>query len=76
VFAEPLHSNGSYSIVACVFVAAGKCLPSICLAIDVSSDYTIPAFWHHFNTIFGFLDVIIFLFFQVENRAMDAKKSQ
>jgi hypothetical protein len=29
LFSTPLHSNGSYSIVACVFVAAEMCLPSI-----------------------------------------------
>jgi hypothetical protein len=27
VLTVPLHSNGSYPIVACVFVAAGMCLP-------------------------------------------------
>jgi hypothetical protein len=30
----PLHSNGSYSIVACLFIAAGMCLPSRCLAMN------------------------------------------
>jgi hypothetical protein len=40
-FTVPLHSDGSYSIVACVFFAAEICLPSICLAKDVSSDFTI-----------------------------------
>jgi hypothetical protein len=29
------HSNGSYSIVACIFVVAGMCLPSRCLAMDI-----------------------------------------
>jgi hypothetical protein len=43
VFTAPLHSNGSYSIVACVFVSTGMCVPSSCLAVDVSSDFTIPA---------------------------------
>jgi hypothetical protein len=47
VFAAPLHSNGSYSIVACAFVAAGMCLPSRCLAMNVCSDFTIPAFGRH-----------------------------
>jgi hypothetical protein len=42
-----MHSNGNYSIVACVFVAAGMCLPSRCLAINVYSDFTIPAFQRH-----------------------------
>jgi hypothetical protein len=47
MFTAPLHSNGRYSGVACVFVAAGVCLPSTCLAVDVSSDFTIPAFGRH-----------------------------
>jgi hypothetical protein len=47
VITVQLHSNGSYSIVACVFVAAGMCLPSRCLAMNVYSDFTIPAFGLH-----------------------------
>jgi hypothetical protein len=47
VFTALLHNKGSYSIVACVFIATGMCLPSSCLAIDVSSDFTIPAFGRH-----------------------------
>jgi hypothetical protein len=47
VFLAPLHSNGSYSIVSCVLVAAGMCLPSRCLAINVYSDFVIPTFGHH-----------------------------
>jgi hypothetical protein len=47
VFTGPLHSNGIYSIVACVFVAAVMCLSSSCLAMDVFSDFTIPAFGRH-----------------------------
>jgi hypothetical protein len=31
MFTAPLHSNGSYSIAACLFVAAGIYLPSRCL---------------------------------------------
>jgi hypothetical protein len=34
-FTAPSHSNGSYPIVACVFVAAGMCLPSRCLETGV-----------------------------------------
>jgi hypothetical protein len=45
VFSGSLHSNGSYSI------AAGICLPSSCLAMDVSSDFTFPAFGHHVTII-------------------------
>jgi hypothetical protein len=47
VFTAPLHSNGSYLIVACIFVAAGMCLPSHCLGMNVCSDFTIPAFGSH-----------------------------
>jgi hypothetical protein len=46
-----LHSNRSYSIVACVFVATRVCLPSSCLVMDVSSSFTIPAFGRH-DTIY------------------------
>jgi hypothetical protein len=47
VFITPLNTNGSYSIFACVFVAAGMCLPSRCIAMNVYSDFTIPAFDSH-----------------------------
>jgi hypothetical protein len=47
VFTAPLHSNVSYSTIACVFVVAGMYLPSRCLAMNVYSDVTIPAFRHH-----------------------------
>jgi hypothetical protein len=47
LFTSPLHSNGSYSIVAWVFVAAGMCLPSRCLAIKDYPDFAIPAFGRH-----------------------------
>jgi hypothetical protein len=47
VFTALLHSNGSYPIVACVFVAAGMCLPSRCLAMNDYSDFAIPAFGRH-----------------------------
>jgi hypothetical protein len=47
VFTAPLYSNGSYSIVSCVFLATGMSFPSSCLAIDASSDFTIPAFGSH-----------------------------
>jgi hypothetical protein len=42
IFIAPLHSNGSYSIVAYLFVSAGLCLPSCCLAMDVY-------FWLHYS---------------------------
>jgi hypothetical protein len=44
VFTSPLHRNGSSSIVPCEFVAAGMCLPSRCLVIDVCSGSTILDF--------------------------------
>jgi hypothetical protein len=44
VVITPLHSNGSYSIVACVFVAAGICLPSRSLAMDVYSNFALQVF--------------------------------
>jgi hypothetical protein len=47
VFSAPLHRNGSYSIVACVFVAAGMCLPSRCIAINVYSNFATPTFGSH-----------------------------
>jgi hypothetical protein len=47
VITTPLHSNGNYSIVACVFCAAGMCLPSRCLIMDVSYDFIIPDFGRH-----------------------------
>jgi hypothetical protein len=47
LFAAPLHTNWSYSVVACIFVAATMCFPSRCLAMNVYSDSTIPTFWLH-----------------------------
>jgi hypothetical protein len=35
VFAAPLYSNGIYLIVTCLFVAAGMCLPSRCLEMNI-----------------------------------------
>jgi hypothetical protein len=37
--------------VACVFVVAGMCLPSCCLALD-NSDFIIPAFGRHVTVCF------------------------
>jgi hypothetical protein len=51
VFTAPLHRNGSNSIVACVFVVAGMCLPIRCVAMNVCFDFTITAFGRH-ATIF------------------------
>jgi hypothetical protein len=54
MFTAPLHGNGSYSIVARVFVAAWMCLPSRFLAVNFCSDFTIPAFGRHVTTCFNF----------------------
>jgi hypothetical protein len=54
VFTTPFYNNGSYSIVVCVFFAAKMCLPNRCLAMNVYSDFTTPAFGRHV-TIFFFL---------------------
>jgi hypothetical protein len=40
------------SIVACIYVVAGTCVPNRCLAIDVSSGSTIPNFRHHVTIFF------------------------
>jgi hypothetical protein len=58
-----LHSNGIFSIVACVFVAARMCLPSRCLAIYVYSDFTIPAFGRHVTILSKLIDVLEKYFF-------------
>jgi hypothetical protein len=55
-FTAPLPSNGSYSIVGCIFVAAGMCLPSRCLVTNVYSNVTIPAFGRHV-TIYGHIKI-------------------
>jgi hypothetical protein len=47
VFTALLHNNGSYSIIACVFIAAGTFLPSRCLAKNIYCDYAIPTFGRH-----------------------------
>jgi hypothetical protein len=52
VFRASLPSNGSYSIVACVFVAAGICLSSRYLVIDVYSEFAIPPFERHVAILF------------------------
>jgi hypothetical protein len=44
VFTAPFFSNGSYWIVACVFVAARMCLLSRWPSMNVYSDFAIPAF--------------------------------
>jgi hypothetical protein len=46
VITAPLHRNGSYSIVACVFVAAEMCFPSCCL---VSLSRLSGVMWHCVN---------------------------
>jgi hypothetical protein len=53
VFTALLYNNGRYSIVACIFVAAGMCLSGRCLAMNVYSDFAIPAFGRHVSTLQG-----------------------
>jgi hypothetical protein len=47
MFTAPLHRDGSYKILHCVFVAVGIYLPSCWLATIVYSDFTIVAFGRH-----------------------------
>jgi hypothetical protein len=42
-----IKQNKNTSIVACLFVAAGTCLPRRCLVMNVYSDFTIPTFGRH-----------------------------
>jgi hypothetical protein len=62
VFKASLRSNGSYSIVAYVFLVAGMCLPSRCLTMNVYSDFTIPGFGGSCHNIFteGFFGNIVY----------------
>jgi hypothetical protein len=53
-----LHGNGSSSIVACVFISAGTCLPSRCLAMNVYSSFAIPASRRHV-TILNFRSTVL-----------------
>jgi hypothetical protein len=46
----------SSSIVACVFVSAGRCLPIHSVAMDVSSDFTIPTFGRHVTTRCNYIE--------------------
>jgi hypothetical protein len=51
---ENTVSNNS-SIVACVFVVAGTCLPSRCLVMEVSSGSVTPASRRHVTLFLGYL---------------------
>jgi hypothetical protein len=44
-----------YSIVGCVIVTVGMCLPSRCLAMNFYSDFTIPAFRRHVTRQFVYV---------------------
>jgi hypothetical protein len=44
---EGVLCNGSYSIVAYLFVVAGMCLLSHCLAMNIYSDFAIPVDVRH-----------------------------
>jgi hypothetical protein len=48
---SPLHSNESYSIIACVFFVAGLCLLSRYVVMNVYSDFAVPAFWRHITIL-------------------------
>jgi hypothetical protein len=56
----PLHSNRSDSIVACVLFAAGMWLPNRCLAMNIYSDFIIPAFRRHVTLAFTFQNLLSF----------------
>jgi hypothetical protein len=60
VFTAPLHTNGSYSVAVWVFYAAGICLADSCLAMDVSSDFTIPAFGRHVTILTEVLRIFLY----------------
>jgi hypothetical protein len=57
LFTALLRNNGSKLIIACVFVVVAMCLPSRCLAINVYSGFTIPAFGRHVTVCKKYLDV-------------------
>jgi hypothetical protein len=69
-----MHSNGSYSIVARLFVAAGMCLPSRCLGMSVYSDFTIPAFRRHVTICFNVFYCIIIV--QIANKVGCKRKKK
>jgi hypothetical protein len=62
VFIAPLHNNGSYSIVTCVFVAARMCLPSRCLSMDIYSNFTLPVFGRYITILLIQLMQMVSLF--------------
>jgi hypothetical protein len=47
-------TSKSSSVVVCVFVPAGTCLPSHCIAVAVSSGYAILPFRCHVTVYFHF----------------------
>jgi hypothetical protein len=63
MFTMPLHSNGNYSIVVCVLVAVGVCLPTRCPAMNVYSDFIIPALGRHITILF---------FYEFESQALSS----
>jgi hypothetical protein len=67
---SPLHINDSSSIIACVFVAAGMCLPSRCLVMDVCSGSTIPAFRRHV-TVWFFTAYQVISFIRICQRSQE-----
>jgi DMSO reductase anchor subunit len=59
VFTAPLHNKESYSIVACVFVAAVMCVRSRYVTMNVYSDFAIPAFGRHVTIYINFLTPLL-----------------
>jgi hypothetical protein len=57
MFAAPLHNDGSYWSIVCVFLATGMCLLSLCLAMNVYSDLAIPAFGRRVTICLGYLSL-------------------
>jgi hypothetical protein len=55
VLISPLSRNGNSSIVVCVFISAGICLPSRCLAMNVYTSSALPAFRCHVTIFFLYL---------------------
>jgi hypothetical protein len=51
IFTAPLHRNGSYPIVACIFIVTGMCLPCRCLAMGLNVTICCCMYndWYHLH---------------------------
>jgi hypothetical protein len=56
--AEPMNYIHYTTIVACVFIFDGTCLPSRCLAINVYSGSAIPAFRRHVTLLYYYTNEV------------------